>query len=289
MSERPEPQPVHATLRATRREFLRAATGFGVAGMAASVGSCGDVGSDDPATSRSGAAGDGGGPIPLTRPTLRPWAQAMVWLDVATRFPVAYVSMESRQVFVDWRFRDRAVGLLEAHISVSTALWRIPLPGDPRGIPITPGDPLREFEERSMDEWDAQRTPSMDDIRICRGGLVSRRVSFKCVPLGGPSRPAASAAAEPSTWCTAGPWPMDTVDAGVATADSAGDVSAAEGTSAGDIEGTSAGDVEEMRAAEVQTTREDFSVVGTGLRHDERRCSDAGEVIQLVAWAVRSG
>jgi len=274
MSERPEPQPVHATLRATRREFLRAATGFGVAGMAASVGSCGDVSSDDPATNRSGAAGDrAAGPIPLTRPTLRPWAQAMVWLDVATRFPVAYVSMESRQVFVDWRFRDRAVGLLDAHISVSTALWRIPLPGDPRGIPITPGDPLREFEERSMDEWDVQQAPSMDDIRICHGGLVSRRVSFNCVPLGGPSRPAASAAAEPSTWCTAGPWLMDTVDAGVAATDSAGDVSAVEDTS----------------AAEVETTREDFSVVGTGIRHDERRCSDAGEVIQLVAWAVRSG
>ena len=35
------------------------------------------------------------------------------------------------------------------------------------------------------------------------------------------------------------------------------------------------------------TTREDFMVVGTGLRYDERTCATGGEGVQFVSWASR--
>ena len=108
----------------------------------------------------------------------------MVWLGApSAELPVAYVSMALRQVFVDYDFRDRATWLLRAHISVSTALWRIPLPGDPPREPIQPGDEAREFEELPIRAWDPSRTPAIDDVRIVRGTLVRRVVDFACVPL----------------------------------------------------------------------------------------------------------
>lgn len=179
-----------APLRMSRRRFLRALGVASTAGGGTFVAGC------DRATRETGSGGDEDA-TPITRPLLRPWADDIVWMaDPSRELPVAYVSMERRQVFVDYDFRDRASWLLGAHISVSTALWRIPLPGDPPGQPVTPGDEAREFEELPMREWDASLTPAMDDIRVLRGRPVSRRVQLDCVPLLGTS----------DSWLSAGPW-----------------------------------------------------------------------------------
>jgi hypothetical protein len=180
----------------------------------------------------------------ISRPLLRPWADDIVWMSAGTQeLPVAYVSMAQRQVFVDHKYRDRATGLLRAHISVSTALWRIPLPGDPVGQAVAPGDALREFEEMSMRQWDPSMRPEMDDIRIMRGSAGLRRVDFSCVAMVGGGDEA---------WLTAGPW----------------SVSVSDGHGTG------------------ETTREDFRVIGTGLRYTERECSRNGDAVQLVRWAA---
>lgn len=97
---------------------------------------------------------------------------------------VAYVSMERMEVYVDRDFRDRASWLLDAHISVSTWHWRIPLPGDDPGVPITPGDEAREFEELDIALWD-RSVPSADDIRIVLADTVSRRITVACVAVEG--------------------------------------------------------------------------------------------------------
>ncbi len=108
---------------------------------------------------------------------------------------MAYVSMGLRQVFVDYAFRDRSNWILDAHISVSTGVWRIPLPGDPVGQPIQPGDTLREFEELDIVEWDPDMEPTEGDFRVRRGRPASVRIEFSCVPM--------FASAE---WFSAGPW-----------------------------------------------------------------------------------
>lgn len=95
---------------------------------------------------------------------------------------VAYVSMDRREVYVDRDFRDRASWLLNAHISVSTWHWRIPLPGDDPGIPITPGDEVREFEELDISLWD-RSTPAMDDIRIVLADTIPGGITVGCVPI----------------------------------------------------------------------------------------------------------
>jgi len=179
----------------TRRGFLASAAGVGVVSGISGCGSEGDT-------------RDGGVSLPtLTRPLLRPWADDIVWLSAPTdELPVAYVSMALRQVFVDHEYRDRATSLLLAHISVSTALWRIPLPGDPVGQAVTPGDELREFEELNMRQWNPSSVPEMDDIRILRGAGAGRRVDFSCVPLVG---------SEEDTWLGGGPWDVVVADGGV--------------------------------------------------------------------------
>jgi len=155
--------------------------------------------------------------------------------------------MASRRVFIDLEFRDRASWLLSAHISVSTALWRIPLPGDPPGQPITPGDELREFEEVSIRDWDPAMPPTEDDIRIRRGRRATTSVHFSCVPGGGLSGPEAG-----TEWFSAGPWSMDVCSPGPE-----------------------------------ETTREDFMLVGEGTRHTTRSCDGSGEPIRLITWACR--
>lgn len=97
--------------------------------------------------------------------------------------PAAYVSMATREVFVDREFRDRASWLLDAHISVSTWVWRIPLPGDSPLTPIPPGDESREFEERPVGTWDPARPPSEGDIRIVLGRVVPTTLMLDCVPI----------------------------------------------------------------------------------------------------------
>ena len=219
--------------RLSRRDFIRS-TSLAVVGVPAlGLAACGDErGSSPDGRSRSAAA--------ITRPVLRPWADDMIWMDLPSEeLPVAYVSMALRQVFVDYEYRDRATWLLDAHISVSTALWRIPLPGDPEGQPITPGDERREFEELSMREWDPSSPPAMDDIRIRRGVVLPREVDFSCVP-------------GPSGWFGAGRWTIQSVN-----------------------------------GSPTETTREDFQVLGTGLRYGDRTCAQAGEAVQLVGWAAR--
>lgn len=97
---------------------------------------------------------------------------------------VAYVSMDRLEVYVDRDFRDRASWLLNAHISVSTWHWRIPLPGDDPGIPITPGDEEREFEELDLSLWDRSE-PGMDDIRIVLAEAVPADRVVSCAEVSG--------------------------------------------------------------------------------------------------------
>lgn len=112
------------------------------------------------------------------------WADGIVFVDAPTPVDVvAYVSMETRRVFVDRSLRDRASWLLRAHISVSTWHWRIPLAGDDPAVPISPGDESREFEELDIDAWDPAVRPSMDDIRIVRGEETDHRILTTCTRL----------------------------------------------------------------------------------------------------------
>ena len=85
--------------------------------------------------------------------------------------------------------------MLAAHISVSTELWRIPLPGDDLGIPVDAGDELREFEETPVGEWDATMDPTDGDFRIRRGRRENVEVAFDCLPMAGREG-----------WYSAGPW-----------------------------------------------------------------------------------
>ena len=85
--------------------------------------------------------------------------------------------------------------MLAAHISVSTALWRIPLPGDDLAIPIDVGDELREFEEIHISEWDPTMDPTEGDFRVRRGLRENVDVAFDCLPMAGREG-----------WYSAGPW-----------------------------------------------------------------------------------
>ena len=132
----------------------------------------------------------------VTRPILIPWSEDTIWLDApAAELPAAYVSMETRQAFIDYDFRERVYWELSAHISVSTGLWRLPLHGDPPKEPVMPGDVLREFEELSMREWDPTRAPTEGDIRFFRGRPAPITVELRCVQLAGGGQ-----------WFNAGPW-----------------------------------------------------------------------------------
>ena len=131
----------------------------------------------------------------IIRPILLPWSTDTVRIVAPmAEVPMAYVSLGLRQVFVDYAFRDRSNWTLDAHISVSTGVWRIPLPGDPVGRPIQPGDTLREFEELDIVEWDPNMEPAEGDFRLRRGRPSRVRIQFSCVPM--------SASGE---WFSAGP------------------------------------------------------------------------------------
>ena len=135
-------------------------------------------------------------PALITRPVLLPFGDDGVHVVSPPREqPAAYVSMATRQLFVDFDYRDQVYWDLHAHISVSTGVWRIPLVEDPPKMPITPGDEVREFEELSMREWDPTAAPAEGDIRIMRGRAVPVRVDFACAPLAGGG-----------AWYRAGPW-----------------------------------------------------------------------------------
>lgn len=233
----------------SRRGFLRAAGRGAVGGLAAAgVGSC--TGSDGAST--------GDVPLVTDRPIVTRWSSGIVQVEAPVReLPVAYVSMLHRQVFVDPEFRDRASWLLRAHISVSTWHWRIPLHGDPIGTPIAPGDKDREFEELSIREWDPSMSPHMDDIRIRRGRAVNRRIALDCSELSGvrtvaPGAQGSSGSRPLEAWLSGGPYT-------VLVSDDSG----------------------------TDTVREDFQILGTALRFGRRSCTEGGEAVQVVGWAVR--
>jgi hypothetical protein len=132
----------------------------------------------------------------ITRPILLRMPDGGIHLAAApAELPVAYVSMERMQLYVDHDYRDQAYWDLRAHISVSTGVWRIPLRGDPPTMAVVPGDLEREFEELSEREWDPTLPPTRGDIRIVRGVATAKRIHVECIPLAGGG-----------AWVRAGPW-----------------------------------------------------------------------------------
>lgn len=169
-----------------RRAFLRSLGGI-VAGLG--LGGCIP---EDHGTPGGDTRGDPGPPLAaegvhiLDRPLIREAGVDRTWIaSPPDRRPAAYVAMATRQVFVDRAHRDRATWLLDAHISVSTGLWRIPLPGDSPLTPISPGDERREFEEMDIGDWDPATLPNEGDIRIVLGGRMPVVVAAGCLPIQG--------------------------------------------------------------------------------------------------------
>lgn len=133
--------------------------------------------------------GDDDVPLGPPRPILIPWGPDAVRVQAPPRErPVAYLSHRAMQVWVDLEYRDRLQYAFGAHISVSTAHWRIPLPGDPANIPIQAGDQRREFVEVDMREWDAGIEPAEGDVRILRGSPIRAEMRIECQPLSGGGR-----------------------------------------------------------------------------------------------------
>ncbi|MDX1494307.1 MAG: hypothetical protein R3253_09620, partial [Longimicrobiales bacterium] len=170
----------------SRRGFLRAALGV----VAAGVAGCSFERREDPDADPSGPGGTSwsgraDGPLLVRRPLVRSFGDAVRIATPLEARPVAYVSMATREVFVDREYRDRASWLLDAHISVSTWVWRIPLPGDSPLTPIPPGDEPREFEELPIGAWDPGAPPTEGDVRIVLGRRVTTRYRLNCVPVQG--------------------------------------------------------------------------------------------------------
>ena len=94
---------------------------------------------------------------------------------------VAYVSRAEQRIYVLRDFRDRAQNLLNAHISVSSGHWRIPLPGDSPSEPLIQGVPQREFEELAIDDLDVAMEPSVGDFRLTLGGYTTLSIDLACV------------------------------------------------------------------------------------------------------------
>jgi hypothetical protein len=126
---------------------------------------------------------------PVADPIIRSYAgNAARLVTPMSQPPIAYVSQGLRLVFIDREFRDLLVGILSAHISVSTGHWRIPQPGDSLQEPLIPGVPVREFEEVGIGDWDLGMEPSEGDFRIRRGQRVETTIDFSCVPMGDSSQ-----------------------------------------------------------------------------------------------------
>jgi hypothetical protein len=161
-----------------RRAFLRHLTAVGLAAPAISI-----VGCDLEEIQRQGEGGSAAGLV-ISRPVLLPWASDAVRIAAPlSAIPVAYVSRGLRRVFIESESRLEIEGVLAAHISVSSGLWRIPLVGDDLGIPIDAGDELREFEETHIGEWNSTMDPAAGDFRLRRGQQETVRVDFDCAPM----------------------------------------------------------------------------------------------------------
>jgi hypothetical protein len=115
--------------------------------------------------------------------------------------PLAYVSQGLRLVFVDREYRDLIVGILSAHISVSTGHWRIPQPGDRPEEPLIPGVPLREFEPVGIGDLDLEMEPAEGDFRVRRGQRARTTIDFSCVPM-----------VDSSRRISGGPWHIEQCD-----------------------------------------------------------------------------
>ena len=161
-----------------RRTFVRHLTALGLAAPAVSIAGC--------SLEEIGRGNEEGrsATLAITRPVLLPWAEDDVRIAAPlSASPVAYVSRSLRRVFIELDFRIEIQLMLAAHISVSSGLWRIPLPGDDLGIPVDAGDKLREFEETPVGEWNPTLDPSDGDSRIRRGRCETVEVAFDCVPM----------------------------------------------------------------------------------------------------------
>jgi hypothetical protein len=161
-----------------RRTFLRHLAAVGLAAPAVSVVGCNleeiQRENEEARVSTPAAA----------RPVLLPWAENDVRIAAPlAASPVAYVSRVLRRAFIDSDSRIEIELMLAAHISVSSGLWRIPLPGDDLGIPIDAGDELREFEETPIGEWNPTLDPTEGDFRLRRGRRKTVAVAFDCVPM----------------------------------------------------------------------------------------------------------
>jgi len=164
------------TRTASRRCFLRSTVGLVLAGLVGCT--------HEPRWSESGSSESG--PVLLDRPLVRPFGELGVRIAMPLDArPAGYVSMATRQVFVDRAHRDRVSWLLDAHISVSTWVWRIPLPGDSPLTPIPPGDEPREFEELPIGAWDPSAPPALGDIRVVLGRPAPARIRARCAPVQG--------------------------------------------------------------------------------------------------------
>ena len=181
------------TERHDRRAFLRRFTALGLtAGTVPMLGcNLADIQNEDEPPRLPDLA--------ITRPVLLPWTGDAVRIRAPlTELPVAYVSRGLRRIFIGLDSRIEVSVMLAAHISVSTALWRIPLPGDDLRVGVVAGDELREFEETHIGEWDARRDPTEGDFRIRRGLRENVRVAFDCLPM-----------ASREGWYSAGPWDIE--------------------------------------------------------------------------------
>lgn len=184
-----------------RRVFLRRAAVAAVAASPLSLFGCrvdgdGTAAADDARAAAGNAGADGALPGATPRPILLPWGSDAVLIAAPPRErPVAYMSMRRMEIYIDREFRDRLHYALNAHISVSTGVWRVPLPGDPLTVPVTPGDAEREFEEIDMRYWNAELEPAEGDLRVMRGAPQGVTVGVPCVPLSGGG-----------VWLTGGPW-----------------------------------------------------------------------------------
>lgn len=180
------------TERYDRRAFLRRATALGFAVPTISTLGCGleEIRREEEEPSV--------GPL-ITNPVLLPWTDDAVRIAASlSEMPLAYVSRGLMRIFIGLDSRMEIRGILAAHISVSTGLWRIPLPGDDLRIAVEAGDELREFEETHIGKWDASLDPTEGDFRIRRGRPENVGVAFHCMPM-----------ALREGWYSAGPWQIE--------------------------------------------------------------------------------
>lgn len=217
-----------------RRTFLRRAAAACLAGPAALSSAC-----DAPGPEGDAPPGPDLLPAWVGSVQMSSSADDVHLLDPAGERPLAYLSRAERRIYVARHYRERAERRLAAYVSVTTGLWRIPLPGDDPRVPITPGDPLREYEEVDVEGWDPATLPSEGDARIRAGAPVGVRIDLACEPMVGDQ-----------AWLSAGPFRVERRDG------PPGDGG-----------------------------REDFTSIGTGSRHVDGACRDAGQPVRVLAWA----